>query len=335
MRAALIHRYGPPETFVVEDVERPRPGPRDLLIRVHASSVNPVDTKIRAGAQRLLIRYRLPWILGLDVSGVVEEVGERVTSFRPGDAVFASPRHSRPGCYAEYVAVDEREVAAKPAKLTHEEAASMPLAALTAWDCLVEITRVRPGDKVLVHAGAGGVGSLAIQLAKHLGATVTTTCSARNEELVRGLGADAVIDHRRERFDEVLNEQDVVLDSLGWESVARSLTVLRRGGRLVSIQPGLPERTKRHGQLLGTALTGLALAWLPIRGRLGYGVRARSLLVRAPSGAHLAEIARLVDEGAIRPVIDRVLPLEEIAEAHRHVETGHARGKVVVSIREA
>lgn len=333
MRAAVIHHYGPPEALVVEDIEQPRPGPRDLLVEVHASSINPVDTKIRAGAQRLLLRYPLPWVLGLDVSGVVVETGPKVTRFAVGDEVFASPRHSRPGCYAEYVAVDEREAAHKPSRLSHAQAAGVPLAALTAWDCLVEVTRVRAGDKVLVHAGAGGVGSIAIQLAKHLGAEVATTCSEANAALVRRLGADVVVDYRRQRFEEILPPQDVVLDSLGFASVARSLVVLARGGRLVSIQSDLPRRTARWGQLLGTLLTGLSMAWLPVRAWLRYGVRARSLIVREPHGGHLAKIAELIDAGAIEPLVDRVVGLEQVAEAHRYAEGGHVRGKVVLAVK--
>jgi NADPH:quinone reductase-like Zn-dependent oxidoreductase len=334
VKAALLPAYGPPEVLVIGEAERPQPGPRDILVRVLASSVNPVDTKLRSGLQRLIARYRLPWILGLDVSGVVEEVGGEVTRFRVGDEIFASPRHSRPGCYAEYVAIDEAEAARKPDNLTHVEAASIPLAGLTAWDCLVRIARVQRGDKVLIHAGAGGVGTLAIQLAKHLGAIVATTCSAKNADFVRELGADIVVDYRRERFEEVLVAQDMVLESLGSDSINRSLPVVRRGGTLVSIQPGLPQRAARYGRLVGTAVTGLALAWLPVRGWLRYGVRARSLLVREPSGAHLGELAALLSAKTIRPVIDRVLPLDEIVEAHRHVETGHARGKVVIRIGE-
>jgi NADPH:quinone reductase-like Zn-dependent oxidoreductase len=333
VRAARIHEYGGPEVFRLEDVPRPDVGPRDLLIEVHASSVNPVDTKLRAGAQRLLVRYRLPWILGLDVSGVVVEVGAEVTRFRVGDEVFASPRHERPGCYAELVAVDEREVALKPARLSHLEAAAIPLAGLTAWDCLVGVTRVREGDSVLIHAGAGGVGTFAIQIAKHLGATVATTASAASAELVRGLGADAVVDYRRERFEEVLPPQDVVLDSLGWDSIERSLGLLKRGGRLVSIQAELPRRTARYGQALGAMMTGLAIAWLPLRARVRHGVRAHSLLVRAPDGENLARLAGLVEAERLRPVLDGVFPLEQIADAHRRSETGHAHGKIVVAVK--
>jgi NADPH:quinone reductase-like Zn-dependent oxidoreductase len=303
-----------------------------VLVRVHASSVNPVDTKLRSGAQRLLVRYRLPWILGLDVSGVVEAVGSKVTRFEAGQEVFGSPRHNRPGCYAEFVAVDERELALKPQSLSHEEAASIPLAGLTAWDCLVVQSRLREGERALVQAGSGGVGSLAVQLAHHLGAIVATTCSARNVELVRKLGADIVVDYTKERFEDALEPQDVVLESLGWDSVRRSLSLLRRGGRLSSIQPELPKAAARYGQLLGLLLTGLKMAWLPLRGLLR-GARARNLMVREPSGDNLSELAKLIEQGALKPVVDRVVPLADIAEAHRHSETGRARGKIVIGVR--
>jgi NADPH:quinone reductase-like Zn-dependent oxidoreductase len=332
VRAARIHHYGPPDVFVIDDVPEPEPKPRDVLVRVHASSVNPVDTKLRAGAQKLLVRYRLPWILGLDVSGVVEAVGARVRRFRVGQQVFGSPRHQRPGCYAEYVAVDERELAPKPSSLSHEQAAAVPLAALTAWDCLVEQAKLDRGERVLIHAGSGGVGSFAIQLAKHLGAIVATTCSGRNAELVRELGADRVVDYSKEQFEEVLAPQHVVLDPLGWASVARSLAILERGGHLTSIQPELPKATARYGQLSGALVTGLKMAGLPLRG-LWRGVRARNLMAREPSGTNLAEIGKLIEQGEMKPVIDRVIPLADIAEAHRHSETGRARGKIVIAVR--
>ncbi|MEZ4444399.1 MAG: NADP-dependent oxidoreductase [Polyangiaceae bacterium] len=333
MRAARIHRYGPAEeVFRIDDVEPPPLGRRDVRVAIHASSVNPIDTKIRAGAQRLLIHYRLPWTLGLDLSGVVEEVGPAVTRFRVGQEVFGSPRHNRPGCYAEMTSVDERELALKPASLSHTEAAAIPLAALTAWDCLVGQAALRAGERALIHAGAGGVGTMAIQIAKDLGAVVATTCSARNAELVTSLGADRVVDYQTERFEEVLEPQDVVLDSLGWDSIARSLSILRRGGRLSNIQPELPKATARYGQLLGTLVTGLKMAGLPLRGLLR-GVRARNLLARRPSGDNLARIAELVERGALVPQIDSVLPLEAVGEAHRLSETGHARGKIVIAVR--
>lgn len=331
MRAARLHAYGPPEALVVEDCPAPRPGPRDVLVEVHAASVNPVDCKIRSGGQRGAVRLRLPWILGLDLSGVVRDVGTAVRRFRIGDEVFSSPTHRRPGTYAELCAIHEDEAALKPARLSHLEAASIPLVGLTAWRCLVTVAGLGQGQRVLIPAGAGGVGSFAIQLAKHLGAVVTATASARNLELVRSLGADRVVDYARERPSDVVRDQDVVLDTLGHEEQRRMLATLRRGGCLVSIVTGLPEATKRHGPNLGLAATALGILGLRLAG-WRRGVRATAA-VRRPDGATLARIGELCDRGTIRPLIDRVFPLDRIADAHHHAETGHARGKIVIAVR--
>lgn len=334
MRAARIHAYGPPEVLVVDEVPAPAPGPRDLLVEVHASSVNPVDYKIREGGQRALIHYRLPWILGLDFSGVVVGVGKRVTRFRVGDEVYGSPTHRRPGCYAERVCIDERAAARKPANLTHAEAATIPLVGLTAWDALVVKGRLRSGQRALIHAGSGGVGTFAIQLAKALGAHVATTCSERNAELVRGLGADEVIDYRARRFDDVLpvRSYDFVLDALGGEERERSFRVLRRGARLATMIGGFPEAAKKHGPWLGAIVALSGLVSLTVRGRVRHGVSVQHVL-RETDGRLLEPITALIERGAIRPVIDRVLPLGEIAEAHRLIETGRARGKIVIDTR--
>lgn len=331
MRAARISRYGPPEVFSIDDVPVPRPGPHDVLIEVHAASVNPVDWKIRSGDQRALIHYRLPWTLGLDVSGRVTEVGRRVTRFRVGDEVYGSPTHRRPGTYADYVAVDERALALKPRRLTHFEAASIPLVGLTAWDALVVGGRLRAGDKALIHAGSGGVGTFAIQLAKALGAHVATTTSARNVELVRSLGADEIIDYREQRFDEVLNGYDFVLDAIGGQTRDRSLHILKRGGRLSTLVGGFPEETAKRGLVLGPVFALSQLASVTLRGAMR-GVSVYHVL-RESEGQMLDAVTRYIDEGAIRPVIDRVFPLEEIADAHAYSESERARGKIVIAVR--
>jgi len=331
MKAARIHRYGGPEVLVVEDVPVPEPAPGEVLVAVHASSVNPVDTKIRRGYQRAVVRRRLPTVLGMDLSGVVEAVGPGVEGFAPGDEVFASPNHRGDGTYAEYARVKVAELAPKPANLTHEEAASLPLVALTAWQCLDG--RAQPGDRVLIQAGSGGVGTAAIQLAKHLGATVTTTCSGRNADLVRELGADSVVDYTQERFWEVLEPQDLALDALGGAERRRLRQVLRRGGRLVSVNSDLPALARRVGPYLGVVAAALKLAAAILWSRLSRNVRLTPV-VRSPDGQALAHLARLTESGALRPIIDRVYPLEEIAEAHRYSESGRARGKIVIRIRE-
>jgi alcohol dehydrogenase len=328
MQAALLHRYGEP--LLLSDVPAPTVGPRDVLIAVHASSVNPIDVKIRAGSQRGALRYRLPWIVGLDVSGEVIAVGEAVRRFSVGDAVFAAPDPRRPGCYAEQVAVAEDAVARKPDNLSHVEAATIPLVGLTAWQCLMPRLS-QGGQRVLIQAGSGGVGTFAIQLARHFGAHVATTCSASSGQLVAGLGADTVIDYRSQRFEEVLSELDIVLDALGGEERDRALSVVRRGGRVASIVSGLPGYTERFGPNLGLLAAVLSVLRFRLRGLVA-GVEAAAVL-KKPDGQQLAEIAALLSSGAIRPVVERVYPLAEINAAYAHVETGRTRGKVAVAVR--
>lgn len=326
MRAARIHAYGGPEELKVEDAPRPTPGPHDVLVEVHASSINPVDCKMRAGAMRGLLRFPLPLTLGLDLSGVVVEVGARCERLRPGDAVYASPHQRQIGTYAEYAVVDERHAAKKPRNLSHVEAAGIPLAGLTAWDCL---TPLQAGQRALILAGSGGVGTLAIQLAKLRGAHVTATCSARNADLVRDLGADEVLDYTQVDYAEALRDLDLVLDALGeW---TRCRKVLRRGGQLRTIVSGLPEATERHGPYLGPVTVGLAMARFKL-GSVCSGVRVSNVL-RAPSGDNLAAFTALLEAGHLRPVVDRVFPLDEIAEAHRYSESGRARGKIAIAVR--
>lgn len=331
VKAAVFHRYGEPDVLRVEEVADPVPGPSDLLIRVRAASVNPIDCKIRHGAQRALIHYRLPQITGLDASGEVVAVGSRVTRFKPGDEVISSPTHRRPGTCAELVAIDESQVALKPARLDHLQAAALPLAGLTAWASLVDAAGLRSGQRVFIQAGAGGVGSLAIQLARHLGAEVATTCSARNADFVRSLGAGTVIDYNEERYDDVLQEQDAALESIGGEACERTLRVLKRGGRMALVVSGIPEAVKRHGPYLGTARALGAQAAF-IAGSWWRRRVAVKMVVRPTSGAMLQRLADVVQSGAVTPVIDAVLPLEEIAEAHRRVESGRTRGKIVVQV---
>jgi NADPH:quinone reductase-like Zn-dependent oxidoreductase len=332
MKAARIHAYGDADVFQIEEVDDPEVRANDVLVRVHATSVNPIDYKIRAGSQRGAVRLKLPWILGMDVSGVVEAVGDQVTDFAVGDAVFSSPTHRRPGTYAELVAIDASAVAPKPETASHVEAASLPLVGLTAWDCLSS-AKLESGETILIQAGAGGVGTVAIQLAKALGATVATTCSARNVDFVRELGADVVIDYNEVDFEDEISDCDVVLESMGGEIHARSVRVLRRGGRLVSINSGLPAATARWGPNLALVAVGFKLLGRKIGGRLGRGVKV-STVMRTPSGANLAKLGAMVDEGAIKPVVAEVFSLDRIADAHRAIETGRTRGKNVISVIE-
>lgn len=333
VKAVRIHRYGGPDVLVLEDVDKPAPRPREVLVRVCATAVNPVDWKIRSGKQRNIIRYDLPWILGLDVSGIVEAVGSEVTRFRVGDAVWSSPRHTRPGTYAEYTCIDEREASLAPSRVTHDEAASLPLVALTAWQCIVEKGRLRRGQTVLVLAGSGGVGTVAIQIAKHVGARVITTASAKNAEFVKKLGADQVIDYTKEHFDDVVGNVDLVVDTMGGDDFSRALRATRPFGRISNISIDVPGHVERFGAFFSLFTIALAFVWLHLWPLLRKGVRARHVIKRS-DGEQLAQIAKLVDDGAIVPIIDSTFPLAELAEAHRRSETLRARGKIVVHVSD-
>mgnify|MGYP000515670132 CR=1 FL=1 len=331
MRAARLHAYGPPEALVVEDVPEPAlERPTDVRVRVTAAAINPIDWKIRAGKQRGAIRLTLPWTLGLDVAGEVVEVGSGVTTAAVGDRVYGCPDWRRPGSYAEQVVLDEALVAPAPSEVTDVEAAALPLAGLTAWQCLLPRLAESAGQRVLVQAGSGGVGHLAIQLAKHHGAWVATTASPRNHDFVRGLGADQAIDYRTQRWWEELDDLDVVLDALGYDERERALSAVRRGGRVASIVSGLPGNTERFGPNLGVLATGLGIAGFAVRGCLR-GVDA-STVVKRTHRDQLVALAELVDAGVVRPTIDQVYPLEELPAAHAQGEAGHIRGKVVIDL---
>jgi NADPH:quinone reductase-like Zn-dependent oxidoreductase len=333
MRAARLHAYGPPENLVVEDVPEPKVATAtDVRVRVHASSINPIDWKIRAGYQRGIVRIRLPATLGLDVSGEVLEVGAAVTRFKAGDLVYGCPSWRRDGAYAEQCVLDEGLLAHKPVSLSHLEAASLPLVGLTAWQCLLPRLAEKPGQRVLIQAGSGGVGTFAIQLAKHHGAWVAATCSAANAELVRALGADQAVDYKHEKWWEILPDLDVILDAIGGDERSRALRAVKKGGRIASISSGLPENSARYGPNLGALATGLGIAWFWLRGRLR-GVDAMTL-IKVTRADQLAAIAKLADTRVIKPVIDQAFPLDAIAEAHRYGETGRIRGKVVISVTD-
>ncbi|GAA3206084.1 NADP-dependent oxidoreductase [Dactylosporangium siamense] len=308
MRAIGQDTLGGPEVLRVVEVDRPEPGISEVLVRVHATGVNPTDLWHRATGGLLGRPVRLGW----DVSGVVEEVGLGVTWLRPGDEVYGMPRlPEAAGTYAEYVTSPARHLARKPAGLSHVEAAGLGLAGLTAWQALVDTADVRPGQRVLVHAAAGGVGHLAVQIAKARGAHVIGTASAAKHDLVRGLGADEVVDYTAVRFEDAVADLDVVVDPIGGEYGPRSLTTLRPGGVLV-------------------ALASPAEAYLADEARRR-GRRAGFLLVQ-PDHAGLRSLADLVDRGELRIVVDAVLPLDEVAKAHELVATGRSAGKVVLTV---
>ncbi|MFF9817631.1 NADP-dependent oxidoreductase [Streptomyces sp. NPDC014006] len=306
MRAVVVEQWGGPEALVEREVERPEPGLGEVLVRVHAAGVNPVDWKTRASGG--LIAWGAVPAVGWDVSGTVEAAGPGVGIFRPGDEVFGMPLFPRQaGAYAEYVVTPARHLAPKPANLTHAEAAALPLAALTAWQALVDTADVRPGERVLVHAAAGGVGHFAVQIAKARGAHVIGTASAAKHDLVRRLGADEVVDYRAVRFEDVVSDVDVVLDGLGGETAERSLAVLRDGGRLITL-PGPDD--------VPAARDGVRAAWMLVE----------------PDHLGLREIAALVERGALKPVVETVLPLAQAAKAHEIGEQGRTTGKIVLTV---
>lgn len=329
MRAFVLNKYKEPLQEV--DVPEPVVGEHDVLVQVKASSMNQLDEKIRQGQFKQVLPYKLPLILGNDLAGVVVSVGAKVRSFKPGDEVFARPHQDRIGTFAERIAVAEVNLAIKPASISMEEAGSLPLVALTAWQALVERGKVGPGQKVLIHAGVGGVGSIAIQLAKYLGATVATTVSAGNADFVRELGADVVIDYRTEDFAEILHGYDLVLDSLGGENLERSLKVLKPGGKAIGISgPPDPDFAKQLGaNVVMKSAVALISAGIRRKARR-LGVTYEFLFMRA-NGSQLREIAALIDAGEIRPVVGRVVPFDQTPDVLAGLEKGGVRGKTVVT----
>ena len=308
MKAVRIHRYGGPDALVFETAPCPRPGNGEVLIRVHATAVNPVDWKIREGYLKDVLQHKLPLIIGWDLSGTVIETGPGVTRFRAGDEVFSRPDIMRDGTYAEIIVVRETEVALKPKSLDHLHAAAIPLAATTAWQALFDAAGLSEGQRILIHAAAGGVGSFAVQLAKWKGAQVIGTASARNHDYLRALGADEVIDYRTVLFEEAVRYVDVVFDTIGGDTQDRSWKVLKPGGILVSIlRPPSAETASE------------------------YGVRQEFVFMQ-PNAAELTEIAELVDAGKLRAVVDTVLPLADARRAHQLNQMGHTRGKIVLKV---
>jgi NADPH:quinone reductase-like Zn-dependent oxidoreductase len=334
MKAFAVGRYGSKDGLQMREMPEPGIGEHDVLVQVRAASVNLLDAKIRDGEFKRILPYRVPFVLGNDMAGLVVKVGPAVRSFAPGDEVYARPGTDTIGTFAELAVVHEDDLALKPATLTMEESAALPLVALTAWQALVERANLQPGQKILVHAGSGGVGTIAIQLARHLGAHVATTTSTANTGWVKDLGADVVIDYKRDDFGKVLRDYDVVLDSLGGQALEKSLRVLRPGGIAIGIAgPPDPGFAREIG---ANPVVRLATVLLSARTRL----RARrrhvrySFLFMKASGEQLRAIAALVDAGTIRPVIDRVFPFESTKDAMAYVESGRARGKVVVTMAD-
>ena len=330
MRAFVVTKYKQP--VVEAEVAEPVVGERDVLVRVQAASLNKLDEMIRVGSSKQILPYRLPVVLGNDVAGTVLRVGGRVRAFKPGDQVYARPDKDRIGTFAERIAIAERDLALVPSSISLEEAASLPLVALTAWQALVEKGKVQPGQKVLVHGGAGGVGSIAIQLAKYLGATVATTAGSSNHEFVRDLGADVVIDYHAQDFGDLLSGYDLVLDNVGGVTLDKSLRVLKPGGKVVGIV-GPPDlafaREIGLNPLLRAAIAALSAGIRRKAKKLG--VTYEFLFMRA-DGEQLRRITALVDSGVIRPFVDRVFPFDQTVQALAWLPRAKIRGKAVISI---
>jgi len=333
MKAFIVDRYGSKDGVRFGDMPEPELRDDDVLVQIHAAGVNPLDSKTRDGEFKIILPYRLPLILGNEVAGVVVRVGSRVRRFKPGDEVYARPHQDRIGTFAEFISMNEADVAMKPKNLTMEEAASIPLVGLTAWQVLVERASLKKGQKVLIHAGSGGVGTFAIQLAKHLGATVATTTSTANVDLVKSLGADIVVDYKKDDFEKVLSGYDVVLNSLGKDTLEKSLEVLKPGGKLISIS-GPPDVAfaKENGS-----------NWFlqQVMRLLSFGIRKKakqrgisySFVFMQANGEQLSKISSLIESGLIRQVIDRTFPFEATKDALAYLETGRAKGKVVIKVR--
>jgi NADPH:quinone reductase-like Zn-dependent oxidoreductase len=333
MQAFIIDRYGKKEAGRIGDLPEPELRDDDVLVQIHAASVNALDSKIRSGEFKLILPYRLPLILGNDMAGTVIRVGARVRDFKVGDEVYARPDDDRIGTFAEHITVKESSLALKPKTLTMVEAASLPLVALTAWQTLVETAKLKKGQKVLIQAGSGGVGSVAIQLAKHLGAFVATTTSTANVAWVKALGTDVVIDYKQQDFSTVLRDYDVVLNSLGSDELNKSLLVLKPGGHLISISgPPTPAFAEARG-LAWPLKQVLRLLSLGIRNKAKKHGSHYSFVFMRADGAQLRQITSLVESGAIRPVVDKVFPFQDTGNALAYVDSGRAKGKVVVQVR--
>jgi NADPH:quinone reductase-like Zn-dependent oxidoreductase len=308
MKAVCIYSYGGPEVLIYEDAPCPHPGEGEVLVKVHAAGINPVDWKVREGHLKEMLHHSFPLILGWDVSGVVESLGANLKRLKVGDEVYSRPDISRDGAYAEFIVIKESEVALKPKSIDHIHAAALPLAGLTAWQTLFDAGALSPGQRVLIHAAAGGVGSLAVQLAKWKGAVVIGTASARNHDFLRNLGIDQVVDYEREKFEDVVQPVDVVLDTMGGEIQERSWKVLKRGGILISIvSPPSVEAAAAHG------------------------VRQAFVFIK-PSAEQLSSIAALVEAEKLKAIVETTLPLSDATRAQEVSERGHTRGKIVLRV---
>lgn len=333
MKALVLKRYGGLDQVAFTDIPRPSLKPDEILVQVHAAGLNPIDCAIPKGTFKPILRFQLPATLGSDLAGVVVEVGSRVTRFKPGDAVFASIFDLGTGALAEFAVVPENAAAPKPANLDLMQAASIPMVGLTSWQALKERAKLKLGQKVFIPAGSGGIGTFAIQLAKHLGAKVGTTTSTANVDLVRSLGADEVIDYKKQEFEEVLRDYDALLGTVRGDAIEKSLRILKSGGAVVSLvgPPDAAFARARGMNFFMTFVLGL-LSRKIIHHARKRGVEYSFLFVH-PDGRQLAEIVKLLEAERIRPVIDKVFPFDQAKDALAYLEKGRAKGKVVVQVK--
>lgn len=333
MKAFIIKRYGKKEELHLTEIAESVVNENDVLVQVHSAGVNLLDSKIRNGEFKLILPYKTPFTLGHDLAGIVTKVGSKVSKFKVGDEVYSRPADHRIGTFAEYISVNESDLAIKPKNLTMEEAASIPLVGLTAWQALIEKANLQKGQKIFIQAGSGGVGTFAIQLAKYLGATVATTTSTANIELVKNLGADIVIDYKKDDFETILKDYDVVLNSQDTKTLEKSLKILKPGGKLISISgPPDPDFAKELGLSWMLQLI-LSLISLKVRKKAKQQDVTFSFLFMRAQGDQLSRITELIELGIIKPVIDKVFPFEQTNEALTYVETGRTKGKVVVKVK--
>lgn len=332
MKAYVLNELKKDAQGTIQDVPMPAVGDFDVLVKVYAASINPLDLKIQHGDLKMLVPYHTPLILGNDMAGKVEQVGAKVTKFKVGDAVYSRPDKDRIGTFADYIAIHENDVALKPTNLSMLEAAAMPLVSLTAWQVLVEKGNLHAGQKVLIHAGSGGVGSVAIQLAKHLGAYVATTSSSKSADKLKSLGADEVIDYKTQDFSEILKDYDLILDTQGGETLEKSVKSLKQGGVIISLAgPPNPEFTKEfHANLI--VKTASYLLSHKIRTEVRKKSASYTFIFMHADGQQLAHITQLIEQGKLVPVIDRVFDFKDIDQALAYVDKGQAKGKVVVEI---
>lgn len=333
MKAFIIKKYSKTETFQLTEIAEPIMKENEVLVEIHASSINPLDVKIKSGEFKMILPYKFPLVLGHDVAGIITKIGSKVSRFKVGDEVFARAADFRIGTFAEYIAVNENDLALKPKNSSMEEAASIPLVALTVWQAFVEKAKLKNGQKVFIQAGSGGVGTIAIQLAKHLGATVATTTSVGNFDLVKNLGADVVIDYKTQDFETILKDYDLVLNSQDEKTLEKSLKILKSGGKVVSIA-GPPDLAYANE-------AGLSWFLKIVMRLLSFKIKQKakklnidySFLFMQANGKQLSEIETLIETNAIRPVVDKVFPFEKLNEAMAYVSSGRAKGKVVIKIK--